>query len=69
MRSVVLVAGYATPVEVPGEYEDLTRALLRAARRRGRALGLKVRYRVGLRSSAVDPFWILMGGVVGRGVS
>jgi hypothetical protein len=41
----VPVAGYGTSVEVPEAYDELTRALLQAAQRRGRALDLKVRYR------------------------
>jgi hypothetical protein len=39
------VVGYGTSVEVPESYDELTRSLLRAAQRRGRALDLTVRYR------------------------
>jgi hypothetical protein len=39
------VVGYGTSVEVPESYDELTRTLLRAAQRRGRALDLRVRYR------------------------
>lgn len=39
------MVGYGTRVEVPESYDDLTRSLLRAAQRRGRALDLTVRYR------------------------
>ena len=51
MRSVVLVAGYGTSVKVPGEYEELTRVLLREAQRRGRALDPRFRPECGREDS------------------
>lgn|GEM_PF-6352942 len=39
------MAGYGVTLSVPSSYDDLMRSLLRAAQRRGRALGLRVRYR------------------------
>lgn len=52
-RSLVTVVGYGTFVSVPTRYDDLTRVLLVAAQRRGRALELRVRF---ARSSA-DEAW------------
>ncbi len=52
-RSLLTVGGYGTFVSVPTRYDDLTRVLLVAAQRRGRALELRVRF---ARSSA-DEAW------------
>ena len=48
------VAGYGTSIEVPAVYDQLSRALLRAAQRRGRALDLEVRFR---KRSSPSPGW------------
>lgn len=48
------VAGYGTSVEVPSAYDELSRALLRAAQRRGRVLDLEVRFR---KRSSSSPGW------------
>lgn len=39
------MAGYGHEIEAPAAYDDLVRVLLRAAQRRGKRLGLDVRYR------------------------
>jgi hypothetical protein len=59
------VAGYGTSVEVPEAYDELTRALLRAAQRRGRALDLDVRYRRRLGSSLGWASWELSANGAG----
>ena len=48
------VAGYGTSIEVPSTYDQLSRALLRAAQRRGRVLSLAVRFR---KRSSPSPGW------------
>ena len=39
------VAGYGSSIEAPSTYDQLSRALFRAAQRRGRVLNLEVRFR------------------------
>ena len=48
------VAGYGSNIEVPSAYDQLSRALLRAAQRRGRVLNLEVRFR---KRSSSSPGW------------
>ena len=58
------MAGYGVDLSVPRSYDDLTRSLLRAAQRRGRSLGLRVRYRK-VAACDLETTWLL--AVDGRG--
>lgn len=58
------MAGYQTFVSVPDRYEDLSRVLLSAAQRRGRALELRVRF---ARSSSEEGWTRWSLAVHGRG--
>lgn len=56
------MAGYGTSIEVPSSYDQLSRALLRAAQRRGRVLKLEVRFRKRPSSSPGWTSWELTVG-------
>jgi hypothetical protein len=51
------MAGYGSSIEVPEAYDELVRALMKAAQRRGRALELRVRFRRRPRSAEGWTSW------------